>query len=401
MKKRVSVVTFHYMLITAGFWMSFCFVSSFAAVFLQGAGYNNVQLGIILALGNVGGALLSTLIGDFLDRHPRVRHIQVLHVLCAVQLVCLAVMRLRPVSGLFTSVLYVLYTTALMAVNAVNLDLCVRLEHARAELNFGLARSTGSIAFMVISVLLGILVERTSHLVLLTGSMAVVLYQFCCNFLVDRDLRAAEASFPSEKGAAKAESASLSRFIRQNPSFSVLLLGVMVIFTAHNMDGNFLINEVRALGGDSSDMGLMAAFQALVEVPVMVLASRLPSRWSHAWYIRLAFVFFVIKILAYALSPNLPFFFAARILQAPSYALYIVLVTPYADKVVPHQDSAKAQGLLVSMTNLGAVLASLAGGMLFDSLGVRSTMLVATAIAAVGCVIGFAGARDERKLPDR
>lgn len=399
MKKKLSPVTFHYMLVTAGFWMSFCFVSTNAAVFLQGIGYSNVRLGVILALGNIGGALLSTLLGDYLDRHPRVRHIQVLHILCAVQASMLIILWIHPYSGLAASICYTLYTTALMAVNAVNLDLCVRLEHVGADLNFGLARSMGSLAFMVVSVILGFLVERFSHLVLLWSGLLVILFQFGSNFLVDQDLRLAESRASSVSGAGiKQPSASLPSFIRQNRAFSIMLLGIMIIFIAHNMDGNFMINEIRALGGDTSDMGWIAAFQALTEVPVMVLASRLPKKWSYGWYLRAAFLFFVVKILAYALAPSLPFFFAARILQAPSYALYIVLVVPYADRVVPHQDSAKAQGLLVSMTNLGAVLASLSGGAMFDSLGVRPTMLIAVAIAAVGCFIGWIGAKDERKI---
>lgn len=398
MKKQISQVTFHYMLITAGFWMAFCLVSTNAAVYLQGVGYNNVQLGVILALGNIGGALLSTLIGDFLDRHPQVRHIQVLHLLSAVQVISLVLLRIHPVSGVMTSVFYVLYTTALMAVNAVNLDLCVRLEHVGASLNFGLARSVGSLAFMVVSVLMGVLVERFSHLMLIYAGVLVIVFQFFTNFLVDQDLKKAEATASVQVGGGKVKSASLPQFIRQNKTFSILLVGVMIIFMAHNMDGNFMINEIRALGGDTSDMGLIAAFQALVEVPVMVLAARLPKKWSYAQYIKVAFLFFVVKILCYALSPNLAFFFGARILQAPSYALYIVLIVSYADMVVPHQDSAKAQGLLVSVTNLGAVLASLAGGAMFDSLGVRPTMLIATGIAALGCAIGFIGAKDERKI---
>lgn len=398
MQKRISQVTFHYMLITAGFWMAFCLVSTNAAVYLQGVGYNNVQLGVILALGNIGGALLSTLIGDFLDRHPHVRHIQVLHLLSAAQVVSLVLLRIHPVSGLMTSVFYVLYTTALMAVNAVNLDLCVRLEHVGASLNFGLARSVGSLAFMVVSVLMGVLVERFSHLMLIYAGVLVIVFQFFTNFLVDQDLKKAEVTASVQVGGGKVKSASLLQFIRQNKTFSILLVGVMIIFMAHNMDGNFMINEIRALGGDTSDMGLIAAFQALVEIPVMVLVARLPKKWSCAQYIKVAFLFFVIKILCYALSPSLAFFFGARILQAPSYALYIVLIVSYADMVVPHQDSAKAQGLLVSVTNLGAVLASLAGGAMFDSLGVRPTMLIATGIAALGCAIGFIGAQDERKI---
>ncbi|MBQ8072274.1 MAG: MFS transporter [Clostridia bacterium] len=399
MKKHLSAVTLHYMLITAGFWMSFCLVSTNAAVFLQAIGYSNVQLGIIMALGNIGGALLSTLLGDFLDRHPRVRHIQVLRWLSLAQILTLALLRLFPRSGPFASVTYTVYCSALMAVNAVNLDLCVRLEHVGADLNFGLARSMGSIAFMVVSVLMGVLVERFSHLVLLYAGLAIILFQLFSNRLVDRDLKEAEAHAPAWAAAARQPSASLPAFIRQNPAFAVLLLGIILIFTAHNMDGNFMINEIRALGGGTADMGIIAAFQALMEVPVMVLASRLPKKWSHAQYIRLSFLFFVIKILAYALAPSLPFFFAARVLQAPSYALYIVLIVSYADQVVPHQDSAKAQGLLVSVTNIGAVLASLAGGAMFDTLGVRPTMLIATGIALAGAVIGCLGARDERRQP--
>lgn len=393
MKKRVSTVTWHYMLITAGFWMSFCLVSTNAAIYLQAIGYSNAQLGLIMALGNVGGALLSTALGDFLDRHPQVRHVQVLNLLTLVQAVMIVLLWFHQTGDLLSGAIYTVYCSALMAVNAVNLDLCIRFEHAGADLNFGLARSSGSLAFMVLSVLLGILVERFDHKVLLMAGLLVLLFQFLSNLIVDRDLKAAEAAAPAYISQARAPSASLPAFVKKNGMFSVLLLGVILIFTAHNIDGNFMINEIRALGGGTADMGWIAAFQALVEVPVMVFSAKLPRSRGLAWYIRVAFIFFVIKLLAYALAPSLPFFFAARLLQAPSYALYIVLVVSYADQVIPLQDSAKAQGLLVSATNLGAVFASLVGGALFDSVGVRPTMLTAVAIALLGAVIGFLGTR--------
>ena len=102
-------------------------------------------------------------------------------------------------------------------------------------------------------------------------------------------------------------------------------------------------------------------------------------------------MFFVIKILAYALAPSIPLFFAARVLQAPSYALYTVLIVGYADRQVDRKDSAKAQSLAFSMTTIGSVLASLIGGRMFDTIGVQPTMLTAAAIAAVGAVIALAG----------
>ena len=391
MKKALTPVTLHYTLITGGFWMAFCVVTAYAAVYLQGVGCTNGELGIILALGNVGGALLSPVLGARIDRNRNLRHASVINVLLAVQVVLLILLRVHPRRDLLTAACYVLYISAMMPVNAVNLDLCVRLERAKAPLNFGFARSMGSFSFVILSTLLGIVTARWGYLTLPLAGLAVVALQFAGNRLIDRDLRLAEDALPPSDAAAQERSSSLAAFVRENRMFCLMLFGTIIIFIAHNMDGNFLINEIRNLGGDTAVMGYVAAFTAITEVPVMMFSSRLPKRWSTVQYIRLSLVMFVFKILAYALAPTIPLFFAARVLQAPSYALYTVLIVGYANSVVSPKDSAKAQSLAFSMTTIGSVLASLIGGRMFDAVGVRSTMLTAAAIAAVGTVIALAG----------
>ena len=397
MKKRISPVTFHYMIITGGFWMAFCVVTAYAAVYLKGVGCNNTELGLILALGNVGGALLSPVLGAMIDRNRNLRHAAVVNVLLSVQVVLLVLLRLHPAHDLLNAACYVLYMAAMMPVNAVNLDLCVRLERAKAPLDFGLARSMGSFSFVILSTLLGIITAQWGHLSLPFAGLAVVLLQFCGNRIIDRDLRNAEAAMPPSEAVITEKSSSLPTFIRENRMFCLMLLGTIVIFIAHNMDGNFLINEVEALGGNTAVMGYIAAFTAITEVPVMMFASKLPKKWDTVQYIRLSFVFFVIKILAYALAPTIPLFFAARVLQAPSYALYTVLIVGYADRQVARKDSAKAQSLAFSMTTIGSVLASLIGGRMFDTVGVKPTMLTAAAIAAVGAVIALMGTVSKKK----
>ena len=397
LNKKLSPVTFHYMIITGGFWMAFCVVTAYAAVYLQGVGCTNAELGLILALGNVGGALLSPVLGARIDRNRNLRHAAVINVLLAIQVLLLVVLRLHPRHDLLTAACYVLYMAAMMPVNAVNLDLCVRLERAKAPLNFGLARSMGSFSFVILSTLLGVITARWGHLSLPFAGLAVIALQFFGNRIIDRDLREAESALPPDETAAAEKSSSLPVFIRENRMFCLMLFGTIIIFIAHNMDGNFLINEIRALGGDTAVMGYVAAFTAIVEVPVMMFASKLPKKWSTVQYIRLSFVFFVLKILAYALAPTIPLFFAARVLQAPSYALYTVLIVGYADRQVARKDSAKAQSLAFSMTTVGSVLASLIGGAMFDAAGVKTTMLTAAAIAAAGAVIAFAGTLQKKQ----
>jgi len=390
MKKKISAVTFHYMIITGGFWMAFCVVTAYAAVFLHGAGYDDQEVGIILALGNVGGAVLSPVLGAWIDRNRKIRHAQLVYVLLGLQVVLLAALRLNPQKNLLCSVCYVLYLAFVMPVNALNLDLCVRLERAKAPLNFGFARSMGSFSFVILSTLLGILTEKLGYRMLPLAGLAVIVLQGIGNRLIDTDLKNAENSIPNSEAALTERSSSLVAFIRENRAFCLMLFGTILIYIAHNTDGNFLINLVENVGGGPAIMGYLAAFTAIVEIPVMMFSDRLPKRWSRVQYIRLAFVFFVLKTLAYALAPNIPLLFASRILQAPSYALYTVLIVGYADEVVARKDSAKAQSLAFSMTTIGSVLASLIGGSMFKTAGVRTTMLTATAFAAVGAVIAIA-----------
>ena len=391
MKKRISAVTFHYLIITGGFWMAFCVVTAYAAVFLHGAGYDDQELGLILALGNVGGAVLSPVLGAWIDRNRKIRHAWIVYVLLGLQMLILITLRANPQRNLLCTVCYILYMSFMMPVNALNLDLCVRLERAKAPLNFGFARSMGSFSFMILSTLLGILTEKFGFKMLPFAGMAVVAVQAWGNALTDRDLREAESRMDAKEAEAIAgeRSSSLKTFIRENRAFCLMLFGTILIFIAHNTDGNFLINLVENVGGGPAVMGYLAAFTAIVEVPVMMFSDRLPKRWSRVQYIRLAFVFFVLKTLAYALAPNIPLLFASRILQAPSYALYTVLIVGYADEVVARKDSAKAQSLAFSMTTIGSVLASLIGGSMFKTAGVQPTMLVATAFAAVGSAVAL------------
>jgi predicted MFS family arabinose efflux permease len=49
------------------------------------------------------------------------------------------------------------------------------------------------------------------------------------------------------------------------------------------------------------------------------------------------------------------------------------------------------------MTTFGSVFASLIGGPMFDSAGVKTTMLTAVGIALAGTLIALAGTRQEKK----
>ena len=170
MKKRITPVTWHYLIITAGFWMAFCVFTAYAGIFLLAeegaAGYTSFEMGLILAAGNISGAVLSPILGAWIDRNRKIRHAYVVYTLLALQVIMLALLWIHPIKGAACSICYTLYMTFAIPVNAVNLDLCVRLERAKAPLNFNFARSMGSMAFVILSTILGILTKQIGYQIL-------------------------------------------------------------------------------------------------------------------------------------------------------------------------------------------------------------------------------------------
>lgn len=390
------------MLITGGFWSAFCLITTYAAVFLQGAGYSNSELGIIMAAGNVCGAFLGPALGAWIDRDRRIRHSMVILVLLLIQTALIVFLCLAPERSAGNCLLYILYMTCLIPVNSINVDLCTRIQHEGAAIDFGKSRAIGSLVYTIVSVILGFLTQRFSYRALLYAGLVLIAVQILGNALIGRDLLQLERS--SEKSSEKSgkadrravQSSSMTIFFRENKRFAVLMSGVVLLFISHSIDGNFMINEVKNLGGGTAVMGSMAAFQAMVEIPVMFFAANLPKKWNYGQYLRISYVFFAVKILACALAANIPMLFGARLFQAPGYALYQTMIVLYIDQVIPHKDSAKAQSLAFSMANAGTVLASLVGGVLFDAFGVRATILISAAIAAAGAVIAWEGTATRR-----
>ena len=101
--------------------MSFCTAVSFASVYLLGLHYTNSQLGLILAAGNLLGALLGPELSAWVDRSDRVSALSLIPPVLTLQAVMLVILCLNPVKGNITTVAYTLYIAFTLTVNSLNL----------------------------------------------------------------------------------------------------------------------------------------------------------------------------------------------------------------------------------------------------------------------------------------
>ena len=377
-------LTAAYSALQGSFWMTYCVASGFAVVYLKALGYTNTGLGLILAAGNVLGSALSTLLADRIDRDERKIPGRMMWGILLLQTAVLLLLLPQKERALAVTAGFAVFLALNLCANTIILKISADLTYRGTPVNYGVARGTGSLAYMLVSVFLGIFLERRSALLLPLMGLVFTLAQFAANGWM---LRKTGTSPVLRQTAGDASGVSLGRFFRNNRRFTAFLLGSVLVFYAFSTVASFFINVVENVGGTTATMGWLSAYMAGLEIPVMMCFFLLRRRWSPSALLRFAFVMFVGKAVLLALAKSVPFLYVAYLLQPLSFAVYTPAVVLYVEQVIPFRDSAKGQSLVFSTTTVGAVLANLISGVLYDHLSVTATLWIAAAVCAVGAAV--------------
>jgi len=386
-------MTGYYGALQISIWADICVSMTFAAVYLGGTGHSNAAIGIILAAGNLLGAALGPWISSAIDKHREITPVRLMPYIIGARAIAIAVIFADAGGGWLTDIFYVLFMAMSLCANTLILKIYVDADYSGVHIDFGIGRGLGSAAYVVVSSLLGIIVRNTSVRAIIWAGIIIWVYQVAAFILFRMKLKSAAAgaisaaSLPGEKGSVQAS--GLIRFAADNKRFCLLLLGIFLVFYSHSTLGSFMINVVENVGGDTGDMGFMNAFMALVEIPAVMFYTKFFGSKDRRRILRIAFIFFAFKAIGAALATNLAMLAAAMVLQAPSFGLYTPAIVLYTSEVVRHEDSAKAQSLVFSMTTLGSVFASLISGALLDIVSVRMTMAIAAAVCVAGTAVAI------------
>ena len=379
MNRKTLLANAEYSLAQGAYWMELCVVMSFANVFLQNRGYSNAQLGLVLALGNAAAFGLSIVLGGIVDRSEKLDSEKMLWILLALQTLLILSFRLFPGRSFAVSLCYSLYIAVNSCIVPMLTQLSFELSSPACEINYGLGRGVGSLAYALAAAALGVIAERFGTETMIGAGLLLTLCQMLTLFLFTRGRTKTAAAKKTEE-----KSASMPQFIAENRRFCRMMFGYAVIFFAYRFFDSFLINIVRNVGGGTRDMGNINAFMAVTELPAMFFYTRLSRRFGCSRCVCFGLLCFLGRALAIAWAPTLPLLFAAHLFQGLSYGLLTPALVEYTALVVPKKDAARGQAFSYSVTTLGSIFASLFGGRMFDTLPVRTVLYIGAAITLVG-----------------
>ncbi|MBQ8264202.1 MAG: MFS transporter [Oscillospiraceae bacterium] len=373
-----------YCVLQGFFWMAFCTVVSYAALFLQRRGYSGTETGLVMAFGSILALILQPTVADLADRSRRVNLMGIISVIAAVMICGMATAWLVAGRSAAVCISYGLYFCCVYLMLPFVNAFAGFLNTWKLNINFGIARGIGSLTYALLSLALGRLIEKMGPNVLSAAGILFTLCVLLMMALFSRQYASAPVAFSS---ADKDKSQSLFRFLKGEPRFALLLVGIALTYFSHSAFTNFLINVVENVGGGSAEMGVCSFIAAIVELPPMFLFMRLLHRVRCSSLLKLSCVMFSVKMLACWLAPNVNVLYLAQVIQMCAFGLYIPASVQYVNEVISPADRVKGQALVTSTTSLSAIAASFLSGIMLDNLGASATMLVSAIISATGALI--------------
>ena len=366
---------------------------AYASVFMLGKGLDSSAIGVILASSSLLSIVLQTGFANYVDQQPEAT-IQGIMIMTNLLVISLSVVLYFTQSKLLVGLFVVLAYSFLRTNQAMSNSLAFIYRDYGIHINYGFARSMGSLSYAVITVIIGQIIAITNSnqlpLFYILFSFLLVLAVYFYKIDSDYEVNYQSSQMYHRKSKKRAEaSLTFREFLPRYRKFVNLVGGVILLFFTHSLLSLFLIQIISPVGGNSASMGIAVFIAAAIEVPVMMNFERLLDYKPVEFWLKLSAIFFVLKNIVTYFAPNMGVIYFAQTLQMGGYAVAYPALVHYVDRVIAKEDLVKGQSLIVTGMSIAAVLSSFLGGFMIDYLGVNLTLFIGIFVTILGAYLVF------------
>lgn len=374
----MSHLTARYGLIHGSYWMAYATVSGFVSLYLLDLGFSSGEIGILIAVAGLLSAVLQPLVASYADRPNSLSLKNINLLLAAAAGLCCSALLLVRENRVLTLILYGLALALLQLSTPLINSLAVTSIRCGYSVNLGIAKSLGSITYALASFFLGRICARFG------GIMVPIAAAFFYGLFF-----LSLCQYPRQRiqQSPKKPQAASSGFFQKYPGFTGFLTGCALILISHVFMNSFILQIVESKGGGSSEMGTATAICALVEVPTMLLFTRMLKKKPSSFWMRFTGFFFILKSLGSLLCTTVLGFYFFQATQFLTWAIIAVASIYYINALMEPQDTVKGQAYYTMAYSLSFVVGGILGGQLIDRLGVNAMLLVGTISAALGTLV--------------
>ncbi|MDD6579313.1 MAG: MFS transporter, partial [Lachnospiraceae bacterium] len=352
------------------------------SLYLLEEGVSNLAIGFMSASFGVISAVLQPILGRICDRNAKYSW-KNMSIICAAifAIVCFLMLFF---SGPYFSIIAIGMMTLIanLIMPFVNSALFY-YKNAGEYINFGIARGTGSIMYALLSLITGNLAAiYGTKVVPAIGIVVALFFVFIiCSMPYDLNkdtAKLSEINRVKNNKSAVADTNEITQnpdancnnggsFINENKTFLVMLLGFILLSSTHNITCNFGLQIIQNLGGDSTNLGITMALQAIVEVPVLFCFALLIKKLNSVKLLSIAAIGYVLKATGFYLSSSVNMIYITQFTQMLSFALFASASVYYTEDMVDEKDRTTGQALMAGAIVAGNVVGSSIGGFVLDA----------------------------------
>ena len=383
--------TFRYTLINMTYFVAFCTIHALAAVYLLANGFSNTEVGILLALANIVSAICQPYFASIIDKPGPLTNRRFIIISVMIILAGSVILML----GVNKAVIFVIYALIYMvqfAYQPVMTALCFEYQKAGCDIYYGLARGLGSASFAVTSAFIGSAVQKKGVDILLVVNIISMILSAIVVFTFKKPETAHEADKESKESKSGSDSQAVAHnniasFIKTYPAFSLFLIGTICFFFAHNMINDFMIQIIRSLGGNETQLGYANFLQAILELPVMAVIGFILKKITSDRLLIISGTAFFVKILILIFATNMAMMYISQSCQLFAYAVFIPASAYYVSSTMNELDQVKGQAFVTSAITIGGVFSNLLSGVILDHMGIKTMLITGTSVCAIGVII--------------
>lgn len=395
-------LTLKYALVNASFMFMICATVGYAYNFLSQSGIADGTVGILITAVSLCGLVGQTLSGSIIDKSEKIDEKKFISMALIAVIVLAVLLAVVPAGSVLMMIIAVIcFTFASIGMPFLN-SMAFIYEKDGQKINYGLCRGIGSAAWAIGSSLIGQLWSIMGKTIL---PWYVVGFAALSLLLVSlMPTPSAEAEAAAENETAKAETAkdlSYGAFFSKYGKAMIVAAAMILMYFCHMLINTYMAKVIANIMGDAagatgaveSVQGNALFIAAMVELPTMFLFSKIIEKVSiHNVMIFAAAVWSLKHALTW-LCPNVITLYIIMVLQMLSYAALVPALVYFANEIAEPQDRNKSQAIFAATATVGSLLASLAGGQLFQFMGVSSVLLIGVIASCIGTVLMFIGVR--------
>ena len=365
--------------------------SSFCSAYLLDMGYDNAEIGIILAVASVVSVFLQPVLANLSDMSKRLDAISVAGISTVIMMVMQVGLFIIKGKSIALWVIYVLLMAWELALQPLFNSLARRLSESGFKINFGICRAGGSLAYAIFTSIIGTFVEKYGTVILPRTGLAILALLLGMILLCSRSLKKAmeqKADAVATSGETvepeKYEEISMSMFVKRNKLFIVLNVFIMILFFQNTITNNFMYQIVTGVGGTSEDMGRIFGVMAALEIPGLFFFNNIHKKFSCSTLLKFAAAAFVGKVLTLYLANSVFMVYAAHFFQLFSFSIFLAGIVQFINEIMERGEAVRGQAVYTTAITIGGVFANIAGGIILDVSGPKVMLFVSTILTVIG-----------------